>query len=122
MYVFLSKKNTLQRQATTMHITTVYCIYYTNYETLSLYVCGIAVNLEGVQQLSVQTITNNSVRVRWTGVSGARGYRVVWGPFTGEHPFWRSSFHILLLAFCFNSFNHVSKSPRAAKNKNVCFT
>ncbi|XP_056606993.1 LOW QUALITY PROTEIN: collagen alpha-1(VII) chain [Triplophysa dalaica] len=40
--------------------------------------------LEGVQQLSVQTITNNSVRVRWTGVAGARGYRVVWGPFTGS--------------------------------------
>uniref|UniRef100_A0A8C1LKV4 Collagen, type VII, alpha 1 n=1 Tax=Cyprinus carpio TaxID=7962 RepID=A0A8C1LKV4_CYPCA len=40
--------------------------------------------LEGVQQLSVETISSNSVRVRWTGVTGARGYRVVWGPFTGS--------------------------------------
>uniref|UniRef100_A0A8C2AUJ6 Collagen, type VII, alpha 1 n=1 Tax=Cyprinus carpio TaxID=7962 RepID=A0A8C2AUJ6_CYPCA len=40
--------------------------------------------LEGVQQLSVETISSNSVRVRWTGVTGARGYRVVWGPFTGH--------------------------------------
>lgn len=44
-----------------------------------------AVRLEGVQQLSVETISSNSVRVRWTGVTGARGYRVVWGPFTGQH-------------------------------------
>uniref|UniRef100_A0A671R313 Collagen, type VII, alpha 1 n=1 Tax=Sinocyclocheilus anshuiensis TaxID=1608454 RepID=A0A671R313_9TELE len=41
-------------------------------------------HLEGVQQLSVETISSNSVRVRWTGVAGARGYRVVWGPFTGS--------------------------------------
>uniref|UniRef100_A0A672SQM2 Collagen, type VII, alpha 1 n=1 Tax=Sinocyclocheilus grahami TaxID=75366 RepID=A0A672SQM2_SINGR len=40
--------------------------------------------LDGVQQLSVETISSNSVRVRWTGVAGARGYRVVWGPFTGS--------------------------------------
>ncbi|KAG1942644.1 collagen alpha-1(VII) chain [Pimephales promelas] len=40
--------------------------------------------LDGVQQLSVETISSNSVRVRWTGVTGARGYRVVWGPFTGS--------------------------------------
>lgn len=46
---------------------------------------GFAVRLEGVQQLSVETVTSNSVRVRWTGVEGARGYRVVWGPFTGHH-------------------------------------
>ncbi|XP_051562763.1 collagen alpha-1(VII) chain-like isoform X2 [Myxocyprinus asiaticus] len=40
--------------------------------------------LEGVQQLSVETISSNSVQVRWTGVTGARGYRVVWGPLTGS--------------------------------------
>ncbi|XP_073810467.1 collagen alpha-1(VII) chain isoform X1 [Danio rerio] len=40
--------------------------------------------LEGVQQLSVETISTSSVRVRWTGVTGARAYRVVWGPFTGN--------------------------------------
>ncbi|RXN08048.1 collagen alpha-1(VII) chain [Labeo rohita] len=40
--------------------------------------------LEGVQQLSVETVSSNSVRVRWTGQVGARGYRVVWGPFTGS--------------------------------------
>uniref|UniRef100_A0A8C1G944 Collagen, type VII, alpha 1 n=1 Tax=Cyprinus carpio TaxID=7962 RepID=A0A8C1G944_CYPCA len=41
-------------------------------------------HLEGVQQLSVETISSNSIRVRWRGVAGARGYRVVWGPFTGS--------------------------------------
>ncbi|KAK2889366.1 hypothetical protein Q8A67_014741 [Cirrhinus molitorella] len=40
--------------------------------------------LEGVQQLSVDTVSSSSVRVRWTGVAGARGYRVVWGPLTGS--------------------------------------
>ncbi|XP_026069082.1 collagen alpha-1(VII) chain-like isoform X1 [Carassius auratus] len=40
--------------------------------------------LERVQQLSVETISSNSVRVRWTGVAGARGYRVIWGPLKGS--------------------------------------
>ncbi|KAI5615015.1 collagen alpha-1(VII) chain isoform X4, partial [Silurus asotus] len=42
------------------------------------------INLQGVQQLSVVTISNSSVEVRWQGVQGARGYRVVWGPFVGS--------------------------------------
>ncbi|KAK3575599.1 hypothetical protein QTP86_031146 [Hemibagrus guttatus] len=40
--------------------------------------------LQGVQQLSVVTSSNSSVEVRWKGVNGARGYRVVWGPFVGS--------------------------------------
>uniref|UniRef100_A0A3B4FDU4 Fibronectin type-III domain-containing protein n=1 Tax=Pundamilia nyererei TaxID=303518 RepID=A0A3B4FDU4_9CICH len=40
--------------------------------------------LEVVQQLSVETESEGSVRVRWRGVSGARAYRLVWGPFTGR--------------------------------------
>ncbi|XP_059186339.1 collagen alpha-1(VII) chain [Centropristis striata] len=41
--------------------------------------------LEAVQQLSVETESEGSVRVRWRGVSGARAYRLVWGPFTGRN-------------------------------------
>ncbi|CAL8401955.1 unnamed protein product [Arctogadus glacialis] len=40
--------------------------------------------LEPVQQLVVDTESESSVRVRWRGVSGARIYRLVWGPFTGR--------------------------------------
>ncbi|KAI4905742.1 hypothetical protein NFI96_003036 [Prochilodus magdalenae] len=43
-----------------------------------------SVRLEGVQELSVTTVSNSSVQVRWRGVSGARGYRLVWGPFRGS--------------------------------------
>lgn len=39
---------------------------------------------EAVQQLSVETVSEQSVRVRWQGVGGARAYRLVWGPFTGR--------------------------------------
>ncbi|XP_027135501.1 collagen alpha-1(VII) chain isoform X2 [Larimichthys crocea] len=41
--------------------------------------------LEAVQQLTVETESEGSVRVRWRGVSGARAYRLVWGPFTGRN-------------------------------------
>lgn len=44
----------------------------------------VSVRLEAVQQLSVETESEGSVRVRWRGVSGARAYRLVWGPFTGQ--------------------------------------
>lgn len=47
-----------------------------------MHVC--VVRLQGVQQLSVVTSSNSSVEVRWQGVNGARGYRLVWGPFIGE--------------------------------------
>lgn len=66
------------------------------YKALSVYVPVFAVRLEGVQQLSVETISSNSVRVRWTGVTGARGYRVVWGPFTGQHIFEEALFNEML--------------------------
>ncbi|KAI9522930.1 hypothetical protein NQZ68_032492 [Dissostichus eleginoides] len=41
--------------------------------------------LEAVEQLSVETESEGSVRVRWRGVRGARAYRLVWGPFTGRN-------------------------------------
>ncbi|XP_055077830.1 collagen alpha-1(VII) chain [Periophthalmus magnuspinnatus] len=41
-------------------------------------------SLEAVQQLSVETESEGSVRVQWGAVSGAQGYRLVWGPFTGQ--------------------------------------
>ncbi len=66
------------------------------YKALSVYAPAFAVRLEGVQQLSVDTISSNSVRVRWTGVAGARGYRVVWGPFTGQHIFEEFFFNKML--------------------------
>lgn len=44
----------------------------------------VSVRLEAVQQLSVETESEGSVRVRWGSVSGARSYRLVWGPFTGQ--------------------------------------
>ncbi|XP_029631257.1 collagen alpha-1(VII) chain isoform X2 [Salmo trutta] len=40
--------------------------------------------LEAAQQLSVDTVSERSVRVLWRGVGGARAYRLVWGPFTGR--------------------------------------
>lgn len=44
----------------------------------------VSVHLESVQQLSVETVSERSVRVRWRGVSGVRAYSLVWGPFTGQ--------------------------------------
>lgn len=44
----------------------------------------VSVRLEAVQQLSVATVSEGSVRVRWSGVNGVRAYRLVWGPFTGQ--------------------------------------
>uniref|UniRef100_A0A3B4YV77 Collagen, type VII, alpha 1 n=1 Tax=Seriola lalandi dorsalis TaxID=1841481 RepID=A0A3B4YV77_SERLL len=41
--------------------------------------------LEAVKQLSVETDSEGSVRLRWRGVSGARTYRLVWGPFPGRN-------------------------------------
>ncbi|KAM4613224.1 collagen alpha-1(XII) chain isoform 4-T5 [Polymixia lowei] len=41
--------------------------------------------LEPVQQLTMETVSEGSVRVRWRGVSGVRAYRLVWGPFTGRN-------------------------------------
>ncbi|KAG9332545.1 hypothetical protein JZ751_014643, partial [Albula glossodonta] len=47
-------------------------------------VTGRTLRLEAVQQLSVQTVSDSTVRVLWRGVGGVRGYRLVWGPFTGR--------------------------------------
>lgn len=48
-----------------------------------MFLC-VSVRLEAVQQLTVETQSEGSVRVRWRGVSGVRAYRLVWGPFTGQ--------------------------------------
>lgn len=44
----------------------------------------VSVGLEAVQQLSVETESEGSVRVRWGHVGGVTAYRLVWGPFTGQ--------------------------------------
>lgn len=44
----------------------------------------VSVRLKAVQQLSVETVSEGSVRVQWRGVSGVRAYSLVWGPFTGQ--------------------------------------
>lgn len=44
----------------------------------------VSVRLEAVQQFSVETESEGSVRLRWRGISGARAYRLVWGPFPGQ--------------------------------------
>ncbi|XP_068598196.1 collagen alpha-1(VII) chain [Brachionichthys hirsutus] len=41
--------------------------------------------LEAVQQLSVETLSEGSVAVRWRSISGVQSYRLVWGPFTGRN-------------------------------------
>uniref|UniRef100_A0A3Q1H9R2 Uncharacterized protein n=1 Tax=Anabas testudineus TaxID=64144 RepID=A0A3Q1H9R2_ANATE len=41
--------------------------------------------LEAVQEFSVDTESEGNVRLTWKGVSGARAYRLVWGPFTGRN-------------------------------------
>lgn len=44
----------------------------------------VSVRLEAVQQLSVETVSEGSVRVRWRGVSGVKAYSLVWGLITGQ--------------------------------------
>lgn len=55
-----------------------------NYQMSPFVFLLVPVRLEAVQQLTVETVSEGSVRVRWRGVSGARAYRLVWGPFTGQ--------------------------------------
>uniref|UniRef100_A0A4W3K407 Fibronectin type-III domain-containing protein n=1 Tax=Callorhinchus milii TaxID=7868 RepID=A0A4W3K407_CALMI len=40
---------------------------------------------ESVQQLTVQSVSAQSVHVAWRGVRGATGYRLVWSPLTGQN-------------------------------------
>lgn len=65
---------------------------------LSVYVF-VLVSLEVVQQLSVETESEGSVRVRWRGVSGARAYRLVWGPFTGRRTH-QTAFFLTAFIYC----------------------
>uniref|UniRef100_A0A3P8UTM7 Fibronectin type-III domain-containing protein n=1 Tax=Cynoglossus semilaevis TaxID=244447 RepID=A0A3P8UTM7_CYNSE len=50
--------------------------------------------LNAVQQLSVETQSEGSVVLRWAAVNGARAYRVVWGPFTGQRRRRHSQTHL----------------------------
>lgn len=45
----------------------------------------VSVRLAAVEQLSVETVSEGSVRVRWRAAGGVRAYRLVWGPFTGQN-------------------------------------
>lgn len=44
----------------------------------------VLVRLEAVQQLSVKTVSEGSVLVRWRGVRGVKGYRLICGPLRGQ--------------------------------------
>lgn len=44
----------------------------------------VSVRLEAVQQLSVEPVSEGSVGVRWRGVRGVKGYRLICGPLRGD--------------------------------------
>ncbi|KAB5583833.1 hypothetical protein PHYPO_G00100160 [Pangasianodon hypophthalmus] len=70
-------------QADTEYIINLYPLFPRN-NIAPTTLTASTLRLQGVQQLSVVTSSNSSVEVRWQGVSGARGYRLVWGPFVGS--------------------------------------
>ncbi|XP_035379953.1 collagen alpha-1(VII) chain [Electrophorus electricus] len=70
-------------EADTEYIISLYPLFPRNSVTPTT-LTARTLRLEGVQQLSVSTVSNSSVQVRWRGLSGARGYRLVWGPFKGR--------------------------------------
>lgn len=80
----------------------------THFESLVAAV-SLPVRLEAVQQLTVETESEGSVRLQWRQVPGVRGYRVVWGPFTGQ----RSSLQPLrtMLALCYTNASVLLPSP-----------
>ncbi|XP_058844205.1 collagen alpha-1(VII) chain-like isoform X2 [Acipenser ruthenus] len=67
----------------TEYVMTLYPLYPRN-SAAPTSVTGRTLSLEGVQQLSVQPVSSQSVRVQWRGVGGASGYRIVWGPIAGR--------------------------------------
>lgn len=73
----------------------------------------LSVRLEAVKQLSVETESEGSVLLRWRGVSGARAYRLVWGPFTGQNkadnfPHFPPQLWLFFLKICINVFFYFS--------------
>ncbi|MBN3274147.1 CO7A1 protein, partial [Polyodon spathula] len=67
----------------TEYVMTLYPLYPRN-TAAPTSVTGRTLPLQGVQQLSVQPVSSQSVRVQWRGVGGASGYRIVWGPIAGR--------------------------------------
>ncbi|XP_048110377.1 collagen alpha-1(VII) chain-like [Alosa alosa] len=75
---------TLDRlQADTEYIISVLPLLPGN-STTSARISAKTSRLEAVRQLTVETISETSVGVRWRAADGARSYRLVWGPFTGR--------------------------------------
>uniref|UniRef100_A0A8B9KU78 Collagen, type VII, alpha 1 n=1 Tax=Astyanax mexicanus TaxID=7994 RepID=A0A8B9KU78_ASTMX len=70
-------------EADTEYIISLYPLFPRNSAT-PVTLTARTLRLEGVQELSVATVSNSTVDVRWRGVGGARGYRLVWGPFRGH--------------------------------------
>ncbi|KAG7232561.1 hypothetical protein INR49_008400 [Caranx melampygus] len=70
-------------QPDTEYVVSLYPLFPRNSASPSI-LNARTLRLEAVTQLSVETASEGSVRLRWRGVSGARAYRLVWGPFTGR--------------------------------------
>lgn len=69
--------------------------------------------LEAVQQLTVETEAEGSVRLQWRRVPGVRGYRVVWGPFTGKS-------EIIFLAYVLLTIAPPISSDFFSPNASIC--
>ncbi|XP_067908450.1 collagen alpha-1(VII) chain-like [Heterodontus francisci] len=70
-------------QPDTEYIITIHPIYPRN-TAAPASISGKTLPLESVQQLTVQSVTPENVRVMWRRVSGTTGYRLKWGPSTGR--------------------------------------
>ncbi|KAM6927203.1 uncharacterized protein col7a1 [Xenentodon cancila] len=71
-------------QPDTEYVISLYPLFTRNAASPSI-LNARTLRLEGVQQLSVETVSEGSVRVRWRSIAGVRAYRLVWGPFTGRN-------------------------------------
>ncbi|XP_041047042.1 collagen alpha-1(VII) chain-like [Carcharodon carcharias] len=67
----------------TVYVITIHPIYPRN-TAAPTSISGKTLPLESIQQLTVQNVTPQSVRVMWRGVSDVTGYRLKWGPSTGR--------------------------------------
>uniref|UniRef100_A0A3P9NZX5 Collagen type VII alpha 1 chain n=1 Tax=Poecilia reticulata TaxID=8081 RepID=A0A3P9NZX5_POERE len=67
-------------QPDTEYVINLYPLFSRNGASPS--VLNARTSLEAVQQLTVETVSEGSIRVKWRRVSGAQAYRLVWGPFT----------------------------------------
>ncbi|KAL8212551.1 UNVERIFIED_CONTAM: hypothetical protein K2H54_050547 [Gekko kuhli] len=67
----------------TDYVITLYPIYPKQTIAPSV-ISGRTLNLAGVQYLSAQNISSQSMLLSWQGVSGATAYRVTWGHLSGQ--------------------------------------